>query len=144
MKKSPTKHYTVKKEKDGDYEVTLHNQTRVFSLKQVVLDYMDAQKALKETDSQRRLDKAVRTNIMDHHKDVIKMFEKLPKVKRAALVNYIQLAELIQKSDMRYNDAKKRHDRVKRELDAIREVIPSEEKKLTKSEERRIKASKKK
>lgn len=138
MKKTPT--YTIKKQKDGDYEVTLHNQTRVFSLKQVVLDYMDAQKALKETDSQRRLDRAVKQNIMDHHKDVIKMFEKLPKVKRAALTNYIQLADLIIKSDTRYKDAKRRHDRLKKELDSIYKVIPAEQKKLTKSEQRRLQA----
>lgn len=141
MKKTPT--YTVKKQKDGDYEVTLHNQTRTFSLKQVVLDMMDAQKALKETDSQRRLDKAVQQNIMDHHKDVIAMFNKLPKVKRAALVNHIQLQELILKSDTRYRDAKRRYDRVKKELDTIREVIPNDDKKLTKSEQRRINALKK-
>jgi hypothetical protein len=115
MKKtSPT--YTVKKLKDGDYEVTLYNQTKVFSLKDVMLRFMEAQKQLKEVGSQRNLDKAVHQNIKDHHSDVIKMFEKLPKVKKTALVNYIEMFALIEKSEMKYKDIKRVHDRLKKEI----------------------------
>lgn len=135
--------YTVKKQKDGDYEVTLHNQTKVYSLKEVMMGFMDAQKSLREVESQRRLDKAVLQNIMDHHKDVIVMLEKLPKVKRAALQNYFEIKQLILKMDLKYTEAKKRHDRYKKEMSQIHAVIPQEDKKLTKSEERRINAMKK-
>ena len=132
------KNYTVKKQKDGDYEVTLHNQTRVFSLKEVMMNFMEAQKALREVDAQKRLDTAVLTNIKDHHKDVIAMFNKLPKVKRAALQNFIELQKIIEKDDIKYRDAKKRHDKFKKELADIHAVIPAEDKKLTNSEMRRI------
>lgn len=137
------KAYTVKKQKDGDYEVTLHNQTRVFSLKEVMMSYMDAQKTLKEVDAQRRLDKAVLHNVMDHHKDVIKWYNKLPKVKQTAIRNFFEIQTMIIKSDTKYTDVKKRHDRLKKELADIHAVIPKEEKKLTKSEQRRINAMKK-
>lgn len=132
------KNYTVKKQKDGDYEVTLHNQTRVFSLKEVAMSMMEATRSLKEVDAQRRLDKAVQQNIKDHHKDVLDMFNKLPKVKKAALVNMIELMAITNKNEVKYKDAKKRHDRLKAELSAIHAVIPAEDKKLTKSEKRRI------
>lgn len=142
MKKTPST-YTVKKLKDGDYEVTLHNQTKVFNLKEVVLNFMEAQKSFKEIDSQRKLNRAILQNIKDNHNDVIAMFLKLPKVKRAALVNYIQLDEKIATDDVKFRDVKRRHDKLKEELDTIHEVIPKEDKKLTKSEERRIQALKK-
>jgi hypothetical protein len=137
------KTYTVKKQKDGDYEVTLHNQTKVFSLKEVAMAFLEAQKALKEVDAQKRLDTAVLTNIKDHHKDVIAMFNKLPKVKRAALTNFIELQKAIVKDTVKFTDVKKRHDRLKRELALIHGVIPKEDKKLTKSEQRRINSMKK-
>ena len=136
--KKPSPTYTVKKQKDGDYEVTLHNQTKVFSLKEVMLNFMEAQKSFKEIESQRNLNRAILTNIKDNHGDVIKMFLKLPKVKRAALVNYIQLDEKIATDDVKYRDVKKRHDKLKNELATIHAVIPSEDKKPTKSEQRRI------
>lgn len=137
------KTYTVKKQKDGDYEVTLHNQTRVFSLKEVTMAFQEAQKSLKEVDAQKRLDTAVLHNIKDHHKDVVAMFNKLPKVKRAALQNFIELQKVIEKDNIKFTDVKKRHDRLKKELASIHEVIPAEDKKLTKSEQRRINAMKK-
>jgi hypothetical protein len=138
MKKtSPT--YTVKKQKDGDYEVTLYNQTKVFSLKDVMLQFMEAQKQLKEVGSQRNLDKAVHQNIKDHHSDVIKMFEKLPKVKRVALVNYIEMFALIEKSEKKYKEIKRVHDRLKNELAEIHAVIPQEEKELTRAEKAQLK-----
>lgn len=138
MKKtSPT--YTVKKQKDGDYEVTLYNQTKVFSLKDVMLQFMEAQKQLKEVGSQRNLDKAVHQNIKDHHNDVIKMFEKLPKVKRVALVNYIEMFALIEKSEKKYKEIKRVHDRLKNELAEIHAVIPQEEMKLTRAEKAQLK-----
>lgn len=137
------KTYTVKKQKDGDYEVTLHNQTRVFSLKEVTMAFLEAQKSLKEVDAQKRLDVAVLQNIKDHHKDVVAMFSKLPKVKRAALQNFIELQKVIEKDNIKFTDVKKRHDRLKKELASIHEVIPAEDKKLTKSEQRRINAMKK-
>lgn len=138
MKKtSPT--YTVKKQKDGDYEVTLYNQTKVFSLKDVMLRFMESQKQLKEVDSQRKLDKAVHQNIKDHHSDVIKMFQKLPKVKQTALANYIEMFSLIEKSETKYKDIKRVHDRLKKELADIHAVIPQEEKKLTRAERAQLK-----
>ena len=137
------KEYTVKKQKDGDYEVTLHNQTKVFSLKEVMLSFMQADEAFREVSAQRRVNRAVHQNIKDHHADVIAMFEKLPKVKKAALVNYIEMFTIMNKDDVKYNDAKKRYTRLKNDLAAIHAVIPAEDKKLTKSEERRIKAMKK-
>lgn len=137
------KTYTVKKQKDGDYEVTLHNQTRVFSLKEVTMAFLEAQKSLKEVDAQKRLDTAVLQNIKDHHKDVVAMFNKLPKVKRAALQNYIELHKIIEKDNIKFTDVKKRHDRLKSELASIHDVIPADDKKLTKSEQRRINAMKK-
>ncbi len=140
MKKSSPE-YSVKKQSDGDYEVTLHNQTKIFSLKEVMMSFLEAQKSFKEAQSQLRLDKAVFQNVQDHHSDVIKMFSKLPKVKRAALVNYIEISTMITKDEIRFKDAKKRHDRFKKELAAIHAVIPAEDKKLTKSEARRIAAS---
>lgn len=136
--KKPSATYTVKKLKDGDYEVTLHNQTKVFNLKEVVMSFLDAQKMLKEVSSQRSLNKAVLQNIKDSHSDVIKMFEKLPKVKRAALVNYFAISESIMKDDIKYREASTRFKRLEKELAAIREVIPADDKKLTKSEQRRI------
>lgn len=142
MKKTPLT-YTVKKLKDGDYEVTLHNQTKVFNLKEVVLNFMESQKSFKEIDSQRKLNRAILQNIKDNHDDVIKTFLKLPKVKRAALVNYIQLDEKIAVDDVKYRDVKRRYDRLNKELATIHAVIPKEEKKLTKSEQRRIQALKK-
>lgn len=144
MKTSPTKkHYSVKKQKDGDYEVTLHNQTRTFFLKEVVMNYIEAQKALKQTLSQRNLDKAVLQNTIDAHSDVVKMFKKLPKVKQTALLNYFDIQSRIGVSETKYREAKKTHDRLKKQLADIHEVIPSEQKKLTKSELRRINAMKK-
>ncbi len=137
------KEYTVKKKKDGDYEVTLHNQSTTFSLKEVVMSYMEAEHALKEVESQRRLNRAVNQNIKDHHPDVIAMFNKLPKVKRAALINHIELFTIMNKDEVKYGDAKKRYTRLKGELAAIHAVIPAEEKQLTKSEQRRIKEMKK-
>lgn len=137
MKKtSPT--YTVKKQKDGDYEVTLHNQTKVFNLKEVVMSFLDAQKMLKEVTSQRSLNKAILQNIKDYHGDVIKMFEKLPKVKRAALANYLTISESIAKDDIKHRDANTRFKRLEKELADIRNVIPADDKELTKSEKRRI------
>lgn len=142
MKKtSPT--YSVKKLKDGDYEVTLHNQTKVFNLKEVMLNFMEAQKSFKEVDSHRKLNRAILQNIKDNHNDVIGMFNKLPKVKRAALVNYIQLDEKIATDDVKFRDVKRRHDKLKTELANIHAVIPQEDKKLTKSEQRRIESLKK-
>ena len=140
MKKtSPT--YTVKKQKDGDYEVTLYNQTKVFSLKDVMLQFMEAQKQLKEVGSQRNLDKAVHQNIKDHHNDVIKMFEKLPKVKRVALgIGKWKLkSTLIEKSEKKYKEIKRVHDRLKNELAEIHAVIPQEEMKLTRAEKAQLK-----
>lgn len=142
MKKtSPT--YSVRKQKDGDYEVTLHNQTITFSLKDVMLRMIDAQKHLNEVSAAYRLDKAVLQNIKDHHSDVINMFEKLPKVKRAALVNHIQIQETLVRSDAKVQDAKKVVNKLKKQLADIHAVIPKEDKKLTKSEQRRIDALKK-
>ena len=144
MKKTPTKKlYSVKKQKDGDYEVTLHNQTRVYSLKEVMMNFMQAQSALKEVTAQRNLDKAVLHNVVEHHNDVIKMYNKLPKVKQAALRNFFEIQNLIVKSDIKYADAKKRHDKLKKELADIHAVIPADDKKLTKSEQRRINTMKK-
>ena len=137
------KEYTVKKQKDGDYEVTLHNQTKVFSLKEVMLSFMEADKTLREVTAQRNVNKAVNHNIMTHHPDVVAMFKKLPKVKKAALVNYIEMFTIMNKDDVKYAEAKKRHTRLKKELASIHAVIPQEDKKLTKSEERRIKSLKK-
>jgi hypothetical protein len=137
------KEYTIKKKKDGDYEVTLHNQSTTFSLKEVVVSYMEAERALKEVESQRRLNRAVNQNIKDHHTDVIAMFNKLPKVKRAALINHIELFTIMNKDEVKYSDAKKRYTRLKSELAAIHAVIPAEEKTLTRSEQRRIKEMKK-
>lgn len=137
------KEYTVKKQKDGDYEVTLHNQTRVFSLKEVMLSFMEADKTLKEVTAQRRVNRAVHQNIQDHHPDIVEMFKKLPKVKKAALVNYIEMFTLMNKDDVKYAEASKRYKKLKSELAAIHAVIPADDKKLTKSEERRLKAMRK-
>lgn len=137
------KTYTVKKQKDGDYEVTLHNVTKTFSLKELTMSAFDAKKHLDQISSQRRLNRAVGQNISDHHKDVITMFKKLPKVKQTALINHIQLISTFQQDDVKYRDAKKRYDRIQSDLAAIHAVIPSDEKKLTKSEQRRINAMKK-
>jgi D-ribose pyranose/furanose isomerase RbsD len=135
--KNSTK-YTVKKTKEGDYDVTLHNQTVTFSLKEVVMSFLEAQRVLKETDSQRKLDRAVLQNIKDHHADMVKMFDKLPKVKKAAFVNYITISESIIKSDLKYRAALKRHNKLKKDLADIHAVIPEEQKQLTKSERRRL------
>ena len=140
MKTSPT--YKVKKQKDGDYEVTLYNQTKVFALKEVVLAFMDVTKHLNETTSQSRLNKAVLKNVKDHHNDVVKMFEKLPKVKRAALANYLEIQKMIQKDNIKLSDVKKRHAKLKAELEMIHKVIPAEDKKPTKAEEKLIKKNK--
>lgn len=136
--KKPSATYSVKKLKDGDYEVTLHNQTKVFNLKEVVMSFLDAQKMLKEVSSQRSLNKAILQNIKDYHHDVIKIFEKLPKVKRAALANYLTIGESIAKDDIKYRDANTRFKRLEKELAEIRNVIPADDKELTKSEKRRI------
>lgn len=136
--KKPSATYSVKKLKDGDYEVTLHNQTKVFNLKEVVMSFLDAQKMLKEVTSQRSLNKAILQNIKDYHGDVIKMFEKLPKVKRAALANYLTISESIAKDDLKHRDANTRFKRLEKELADIRNVIPADDKELTKSEKRRI------
>lgn len=132
------KEYSVKKQKDGDYEVTLYNQKKVFSLKEVVMSFLDAERYLNEVKSQRDVNRAVNHNIMTHHPDVVAMFKKLPKVKKAALVNYIEMFTIMNRDDVKYEEARKRYTKLKTDLAAIHKVIPAQDKKLTKTEKTKL------
>ncbi len=136
------KHYTVKKQKDGDYEVTLHNQTKTFSLKEVTLAMMETTKQLKQLDANRRLTKATIHNITNGKDDAVRMFKKLPSKKQAIISSYIDAIQHLQKDEILYADVKKRHNRLKNDLESIHAVIPADDKKLTKSEQRRINSMK--
>lgn len=120
------KQFTVKKQKDGDYEVTLHNQTRVFNLKEVMLSFMDVQKQLKQVEANMRLTKAVIQNMTDGKDGAVKMFKKLPARSRGAIISYIDGLNRLQKDETLYKDVKKQHDRLKTDLASIHAVIPKE------------------
>lgn len=125
MKNKPT--YTIKKTKGGDYEVTLHNVTKSFMLKEKFMDMYNIKNNLKEVESQVRLNKAVLKNIEDHHQDVVKLFTKMSKLKQTALVNYIDMKyNVIEKAEAKHKDIKRIYNAKAKELSEIHKLLPKD------------------
>lgn len=127
MKTKPT--YTIKKIDEGDYEVTLHNQTRTFQLKDLIMDLQRSEKSIKEAEAQERLDKAVLQNVNDHHKGVVDYFKKLPKVEQVALANHIQITQKGKEHKKLLKTLRQERDKIVETLDIIHPLVEAEENK---------------
>lgn len=119
------KDYSIKKVGD-DYEVTVQNVTRTFSLKDLFMSAQNINASIKELNGAVRLDKAVLANIENNHGDTLKAFKALSKLGQTAVLNYLKIKEGIESRKKILAKTKSDLARVEHELEIVQELLKSE------------------